>query len=86
MKQELTLEEAQEYSKLSKKLLQTAPPMTKEENERYNELLVKKIGTAEECDEKRRQNRKNFFALQEKLSKKAKKQGKKRYKKKSKFL
>ncbi|WP_311491727.1 hypothetical protein [uncultured Anaerococcus sp.] len=70
MDRELAPKEDQELNKLSKRLLQTAPPMTSKEKERYHELMVKKIGTAEERDEEKKQNRKNFLAFQEQLSKK----------------
>ncbi|MBP2016147.1 hypothetical protein [Anaerococcus degeneri] len=69
MNRELTPEEEQELSELSRQLVRTAPPIT-EEMQRYYELDEKKYGTKEEQAEEIRQNRKNFFALQEKLSKK----------------
>lgn len=70
MNRELTPEEEQELSELSRQLVHTAPPITEEEMQRYYELDEKKYGTKEEQAEEIRQNRKNFFALQEKLSKK----------------
>lgn len=70
MNRELTPEEEQELSELSRQLVRTAPPITEEEMQRYYELDEKKYGTKEEQAEEIRQNRKNFFALQEKLSKK----------------
>ena len=44
--------------------------MTKKDKERYDELLTKAVGTSEEIKEEEIQNRKNFYKLQEKLSKK----------------
>ena len=70
MKQELTPEETHELDTLSMKMLHTAVNMTKEEMERYKELVTKKFGTEEEIKEEQRQNRENFYKLQEKLSKK----------------
>ena len=70
MDRELAPEEEQEFEKLSHRLLCTAPPITKEEMNRFGELAEKKYGTEEEIAEEHRQNRKKFLALQEKLSKK----------------
>lgn len=70
MKQELTPEESRELNELSRKILHTAPSMTKEEQERHKELVDKKYGTTEDIREEQRQNRENFLKLQEKLSKK----------------
>lgn len=72
MDRELAPEEEQEFNELTRKLIRTAPPMTKEELQRYDELSEKKYGTKEEQAEEVRQNRKNFLALQEQLSKKQK--------------
>lgn len=69
MKQELTPEEERELHELTMKMLHTALTMTKEEMERHKELVTKMIGTSEEIEEELRQNRKNFYKLQEKLSK-----------------
>lgn len=70
MNQELTPEETHELDTLSMKMLHTAVNMTKEEMERYKELVTKKFGTEEEIKEEQRQNREKFYKLQEKLSKK----------------
>lgn len=66
----LTPEEEQELNDLSRKVLHTAPSMTKEEMERHAELVTKKYGTAEDIRENYRQNRENFLKLQEKINKK----------------
>lgn len=70
MKRELTPEEERELHELNMKMLSTVLVMTKKEKERQHELSIKAVGTSEEIKEEERQNRKNFFKLQEKLSKK----------------
>ncbi len=72
MERELIPEEEKELTILIKKELHTAPPMTKEDEERPHELLDKKYGTSEEIAEEIRGNRKRFYKLQEKLSKQLK--------------
>ena len=72
MERDLRPEEEKELTILIKKTLHTAPPMTKEDEERLHELLDKKYGTMEEREEEIKENRKNFLKLQEKLSKKLK--------------
>ena len=54
MKQELTPEETHELDTLSMKMLHTAVNMTKEEMERYKELVTKKFGTEEEIKEEQK--------------------------------
>lgn len=70
MKRELTQEEEQELSELTRKMLHSAPPMTIEDLDRHKELVYAKFGTEEDIREEKRQNRKNFLKLQEKLGKK----------------
>lgn len=72
MERELSPEEEKELTILTKKMLHTAPPMTKEEKERHKELVDKKYGTVEEMEEKIKENRKNFYKFQESLSKRIK--------------
>lgn len=72
MDRELTPEEEEELTILIKKMIHTAPGITKEELDRKGELLDKKYGTVEEIAEEIRENRKRFYKLQEKLSKKQK--------------
>ena len=71
MKQELTPEEEQEMYYLTRKMISTVLTMTHDDHVRYKELFKKKYGTSEDREEERRQNRKNFYKLQDKLSKKA---------------
>ncbi|MDU5149715.1 hypothetical protein [uncultured Anaerococcus sp.] len=71
MKQELTPEEEQEMYYLTRKMISTVLTMTHDDHVRYKELFEKKYGTSEDREEERRQNRKNFYKLQDKLSKKA---------------
>ncbi len=70
MKRELTPEEDKELIDLTRKMLSSVLVMTKKDKERYDELLTKAVGTSEEIKEEEIQNRKNFYKLQEKLSKK----------------
>lgn len=71
MKQELTHEETKEMDYLTRKMISTVLTMTHDDHARYKELFEKKYGTSEDREEERRQNRKNFYKLQDKLSKKA---------------
>lgn len=66
----LSPKEAQEFNELHKKLRNSIAPLTKEETKRFNELVIKKYGTAEDIRENYRQNRENFLKLQEKINKK----------------
>lgn len=68
MDRELSSEEEKELTILTKKVLHTAPPMTKKQEESYKELRDKKYGTIEEMKQEIKENRKNFLKLQEKLS------------------
>lgn len=70
MKRELTPEELQEMEYLDKKMTSSVLTITDDEVARYKELVIAKYGTAEEIKEEQRQNRKNFYKLQDKLSKK----------------
>lgn len=70
MKQELTPEESIELNDLSRKIMHSATPLTKEEQEKHKELVEKMYGSEEETKEEQRKNRENFLKLQEKLSKK----------------
>lgn len=70
MKRELTPEEEKEMEYLDKKMISSVLTLTDEEAARYKELVVAKFGTVDEIKEEQRQNRKNFYRLQDKLSKK----------------
>ena len=72
MERELSPEEEKELTILGRKMLHTALPMTKEEEERHKELIEKKYGTAEEIAEEIKGNRKRFYKFQESLGKKLK--------------
>lgn len=67
---ELTLEESIELNDLSRKIMHSVIPLTKEEQEKRKELAEKMYGSEEEIKEEQRKNRENVLKLQEKLSKK----------------
>lgn len=70
LNRELTPEETQELNDLSRKIMHSVIPLTKEEQEKHKELAEKMYGSEEEIKEEQRKNRENFLKLQEKLSKK----------------
>lgn len=70
MKQELAPEESIELNDLSRKIMHSVVPLTKEEQEKHKELAEKMYGSEEEIKEEQRENRENFLKLQEKINKK----------------
>lgn len=70
MKRELTVEEDNELSELNRKMLHSVTHLTEDDWARHKELVTAKYGTEEEIKEEKRQNRENFYKLQEKLSEK----------------
>lgn len=70
MKQELTPEESIELNDLSRKIMHSGVPLTKEEQEKHKELAEKMYGSEEEIKEEQRKNGKHFLKLQEKINKK----------------
>lgn len=70
MKQELTPEESIELNDLSRKIMHSVVPLTKEEQEQHRELAEKMYGSEEEIKEEQRKNGENFLKLQEKINKK----------------
>lgn len=70
MKQELTPEESIELNDLSRKIMHSVVPLTKEEQEKHKELAEKMYGSEEEIKEEQRKNGKNFLKLQERINKK----------------
>lgn len=70
MKQELTPEESIELNDLSRKIMHSVVPLTKEEQEKHKELAEKMYGSEEEIKEEQRKNGENFLKLQEKINKK----------------
>lgn len=70
MEQELTPEESIELNDLSRKIMHSVAPLTKEEQEKHKELAEKMYGSEEEIKEEQRKNGKHFLKLQEKINKK----------------